>query len=142
MGSKAHTTLADEGTRKGAPTNNFGTPSEALSSGFRRLCQAPDKIVLFYRLRPCCFATRNPAEHDVAGLSGMYNGQGRVGSYRARYNSDQRARALPVAVHDRVRRHVGQRLDRKRRVEARLRREIRAADHEQVGNVPALAVLV
>src|SRR5689334_6631788 len=50
--------------------------------------------------------------------------------------------ALSVAVHDRVCRHIGERLDRQRRIKARLRREVRAADHEQVGNVPALTVLV
>jgi len=52
MGSKVKTTLADEGTREGAPTNCFGTPSGPLFSRFGRLCQAPDKMVLFYRLRP------------------------------------------------------------------------------------------
>ena len=52
------------------------------------------------------------------------------------------ARALLVAVDDRVGAHVGERLDRQRRIEPAHRREGRAADHEQVRDVPALAVLV
>src|SRR5215475_4035679 len=68
MGSKAHTTLADEGTRKGAPTNYFGTPSGTLSSGFRRLCQAPDKIVLFYLLRPATWLPQQAFEALAVSL--------------------------------------------------------------------------
>src|SRR2546430_10899423 len=110
MGSKAGTTLADEGTRKGAPTNYFGTPSDALFSGFRRLCQAPDKIVLFYLLRACCFATRDRLNTTPRGCPVCITA--RVGLMSSEISSDQRTWALPIAVHDRVRRHIGQRLDR------------------------------
>src|SRR6185312_4929643 len=51
--------------------------------------------------------------------------------------SQQRSRIFPVAVDDRIRAHEGERLDGQRRIEARLRRKRRAADHEQIGNIPA-----
>src|SRR5438874_2281517 len=74
MGSKAGTTLADEGTRKGAPTNYFGTPSDALFSGFRRLCQAPTKQFYF----TCCgLLLRDLVEHEVRVCLECINGQGR-----------------------------------------------------------------
>src|SRR5262245_36413280 len=47
---------------------------------------------------------------------------------------DQLARVLPVLVHDRVGGHVGERLDRERRVVARRGREVGAADDEQIGD--------
>src|SRR5262245_43915883 len=52
---------------------------------------------------------------------------------------EQRSRVLLVAVGDGVGAHIGERLDGQRRIEAAHRREARAADDEQVRNVPALA---
>src|SRR5262245_7367646 len=54
----------------------------------------------------------------------------------------QRTRILLITVHDRIGAHVGQRLDRERRVESAHCRVGRAADDEQVRHVPALPVLV
>src|SRR5207247_8446161 len=50
---------------------------------------------------------------------------------------DERPRALSIAVHDRVRRHVGQRLHGQRRIEAADGRKDRAARDKEVRNVPA-----
>src|SRR5216684_2493146 len=55
---------------------------------------------------------------------------------------NERAGIFLVAVHDRIGAHVSDRLDRERRVEAAHRREGRAADDEQVRDVPALAVAI
>src|SRR5437867_6620931 len=54
----------------------------------------------------------------------------------------ERSGILLVAIHDRIGAHVGERLDRERRIEAAHRWVSRAADDEEVGDVPALAVAV
>src|ERR1700732_331876 len=54
----------------------------------------------------------------------------------------ERSGMILVAIHDRLGAHVGERLDRERWIEAAHRWEGRAADDEEVGDVPALAVAV
>src|SRR5262245_63653385 len=49
---------------------------------------------------------------------------------------------LPIAIRDRVGAHIGEGLDGERRIEAALGREGRAADDEEVRDIPALAVAV
>jgi len=49
----------------------------------------------------------------------------------------ERSGILLVAIHDRIGAHVGERLDRERRIEAAHRREGRAANDEEVWDVPA-----
>jgi hypothetical protein len=119
---RARHLLAVRGTRKGAPTNRFGTPTGPVFSGFARLCQAPDKMVLCYLLASGGFPPGAPADE-----------------HRSLH---EWARALTVAVRDRIGGHIGERLDRERRIVARRGREVRAADDEQIGDVPALRVFV
>src|SRR6266849_4279052 len=65
------------------------------------------------------------------------------GSIRATCRSlQQRPGALLISVHDRIGAHIGERLDGERRIEAAARWEGRAADDEEVRDVPALAVAV
>jgi hypothetical protein len=54
----------------------------------------------------------------------------------------ERSGILLVAIHDRIGAHVGERLDRERRIEAAHRREGRAANDEEVWDVPALPVAI
>src|SRR4051812_18403575 len=55
---------------------------------------------------------------------------------------DQRAGSLLIAIDDRVGAHKGERLNRQRRIESAHGRMGRAAEDEQVGNIPTLAVAV
>src|ERR1700691_842668 len=62
---------------------------------------------------------------------------------RSAFSSEKLPRAFLVSIDQRVGAHIGQRLDGERRVEAGAHGwEGRAADDEQIRNVPALAVTV
>jgi hypothetical protein len=63
-------------------------------------------------------------------------------SFAAEARLQQRPRTLGVAIDDRVSAHIGERLGWSGRIEAAHGREGRAADHEQVRDVPALSIPV
>src|SRR4051812_30345882 len=69
---------------------------------------------------------------------GLWAEPGTAGLRFAPAPLDKRAGILPVAVHDRIGRHVGERLDGERRIKAAHGRMGRRSHDEEIRDVPAL----
>ena len=101
------------------------------------------RIIVYWHAGPAskgrnCKARPNALAANSSPLAGI-PALITIGSSRLGNALDQRARALAVAVDDGVSAHKGERLDSRRWIESTHGRKRRAADDEQVRNVPALS---